>query len=188
MTHAPRRHRYTFQEYLALELSSSPSRVFRGRDLRQGGTPEHAALAVGVSTALLNQLRGGPCRVHNSDLRVRVADTGLTTYPDVSVVCGAYETDPADENTVLDPRVIVEVTSESTEDYDRGEKLDDYRRIPGLDAIVLVAHREALIEVHERQPDTTWRRTEARRGGVIRLASLQCLLSVDEIYAAAHPA
>lgn len=189
MAQAPRLHRYTFQEYLALELSSSVRHEFLGGEIyaMAGGSPEHAALAVGVSTALLTQLRGGPCRVHSSDLRVRVADTGLTTYPDVSVVCGAYETDPADKNTVLNPRVIVEVTSDSTEDYDRGEKLDNYRRIQGLDAIVLVAHREALIEVFERQADATWRRTEARRGGTIQLVSIKCALSVDEIYTAAHP-
>jgi hypothetical protein len=73
-----------------------------------GGTPEHAALAAVVSAALLAQTRGGPCRVHSSDLRVRALATGLTTYPDVTVVCGPYETDTKDKNTVVNPRLLVE--------------------------------------------------------------------------------
>ena len=94
-----------------------------------GGTPQHAALGAAVSAALLAQLRGGPRRVYSSDLRIRVAATGLATYPDVTVVCGRSERDPANEVTVVNPRVVVEVLSPGTEDYDRGEKLEHYKQI-----------------------------------------------------------
>jgi Uma2 family endonuclease len=187
VTHSPRLHRYTFDEYLALEASSTVRHEFLAGEIyaMAGGTPEHAALAVAVSSALLAQMRGGPCRVHSSDLRVRAPATGLTTYPDVTVVCGPYETDPKDKNTVVNPRLLVEITSESTEEYDRGEKLESYQRIPSLEAIVLVSHREQLLEVLERQRDGSWRRSEARKGSSLCIDALGATLSVDEIYAAA---
>jgi len=140
-----------------------------------------------VGAALLNQTRGGPCRVHSSDLRVRSLATGLTTYPDVTVVCGPYETDPQDKNTIVNPRVLVEVTSESTEEYDRGEKIESYQRIPSLEAVVLGSHREQLIEVFERGSGSSWQRSEARSGASLRIGALGATLGVDEIYAAVAP-
>jgi Uma2 family endonuclease len=189
VTNAPRLHRYTFQEYLSLEASSIVRHEFLAGEIyaMAGGTPRHAALAVAVSATLFAQTRGGPCRVHSSDLRVRALATGLTTYPDVTVVCGPYETDPQDKNTIVNPRLLVEITSESTEEYDRGEKLESYQRIPSVDAIVLVSHREQLLEVFERQSDSTWRRSEARAGASLPIAGLNATLSVNEVYAVATP-
>jgi Uma2 family endonuclease len=83
--------------------------------------------------------------------------------------------------------VLVEVTSESTEDYDRGEKLESYQRIASLEAIVLISHREQLIEVFEREGDSTWRRSEARPGASLKLTGLGATLDVKDIYAAAAP-
>lgn len=189
MTQAPRLHRYTFHEYLTIEQSSTIRHEFLAGEIyaMAGGTPQHAALSMAVGAALLAQLRGGQCRVHSSDLRVRVPDTGLTTYPDVSVVCGSYQSDPQDKNTIVNPVLVVEVTSESTEEYDRGEKLASYQRIPSLGGVVLVSHREQLIELFERESDGQWRRSEARAGATLRLPPLGATLSVDEIYAAAAP-
>lgn len=186
MTHATRLHRYTFGDYVALERASTVRHEFLDGEIyaMAGGTPEHAALAVGVSSALLAQLRGGPCRVHSSDLRVRVLSTGLATYPDVTVVCGPYETDPEDKTTVTNPKLVVEVTSDSTDEYDRGEKLESYKRIPELAAVVLVSHRERLIEVFERSGNE-WTRSEARQGARARLESLSVELDVNEIYESA---
>ncbi|MEO8183956.1 MAG: Uma2 family endonuclease [Deltaproteobacteria bacterium] len=189
MTQAPRLHRYTFHDYLSLEAGSTVRHEFLAGEIyaMAGGTPQHAALAMAVGAALVTQTRGGPYRVHSSNLRVRVLVTGLTTYPDVTVVCGPYETDPQDKNTIVNPRVLVEIMSDSTEDYDRGEKLESYQRIGSLDAIVLVAHREQLLEVFERQSDSTWRRSEAPIGASLRIGVLGATLSVDEIYAAVAP-
>lgn len=190
MTHAPRLHRYTFNDYLTMEASSTVRHEFLAGEIyaMAGGTPQHAALAAAMTAALISTLRGGPCRVHSSDLRVRVTETGLATYPDVTVVCGPYHSDPEDRNTIVNPNVIVEVTSDSTEHYDRGEKLASYQSIPTLSAIVLVSHRERLIEVFERQPDARWKRAEARREGRITIQSLHCELVTDEIYDTASPA
>lgn len=183
MTEA-RRHRYTFDDYLSVEVSSIVRHEFFAGEIhaRDGGTPQHAALAAAITAALISATRGGPCRVHSSDLRIRVTETGLATYPDVTVVCGPYESDPEDRNTIVNPRVLVEVTSESTEHYDRGDKLASDQTIRAVSAIVLVSHRERLIEVFERQGDASWKRAEARCQGRITIHSLPCELVTDEIY------
>lgn len=187
MTLAPRLHRYTYREYLELEEVSQVRHEFLAGEIyaMAGGTPEHAALAMSVGAALIAALAGGPCRVHSSDLRVRLLATGLTTYPDVTVVCGPYEYDPESKTTVTNPRVIVEVTSDSTEDFDRGEKLASYQRAPSVAAVIFVSHRERLIEVVEREAGDVWRRSEARRGARAPIAALGCDLTVDTIYDAA---
>lgn len=112
--------------------------------------------------------------------------TGLATYPDASVVCGPTERDPEKKTNITNPRVVVEVTSDGTEDYDRGEKLEHYKRIPSLEAVVVVSHREALVEVWWRaRGDSVWQRTEARAGESARIPALECALRVDAIWAAA---
>lgn len=181
-------HRYQFADYLALEESSNTKHEYLNGEVyaMAGGTPEHAALSAAISGALLSHLRGGPCRVYSSDLRVRVLATGLATYPDVTVVCGPLERDPAGPQTVVSPQVVVEVLSESTEGYDRGEKLDHYRTIPSLGAIVLVSHREACIEVWERGAGLEWSSHTFRSGEIFTLTSTNTRLAVDEIYAAAR--
>src|SRR5687768_14245293 len=122
------RQRYTFGQYIDLEQLSPIKHEFLGGAVwaMAGGTPDHAAIAANVSALLVEQLRGRPCRLFGSGLRVRVKATGLGTYPDVSVVCDALELDPDDRTrtTVVNPKLIVEVLSPSTEEYDRGEKLD----------------------------------------------------------------
>ena len=184
-TTVPRLHRYTFDDYVHIESFSSVKHEFLEGEIyaMAGGTPEQAALAMAIGAAFVNATRGGPCRVHSADLNVCVLETGLATYPDVTVVCGPYQRHPTSKNTVVNPRVVVEITSESTEDYDRGEKLASYERIPTLDAIVLVSHRERLIEVLERAEGGPWRRVEARSGGRARVEALSCDLEVDAIYA-----
>jgi Uma2 family endonuclease len=186
-TASPRIHRYTFREYLELEETSTVRHEFLEGEIygMAGGTPEHAALTMSAGAALVAATRGGPCRVHGSDLRVRVRAIGLATYPDVTVVSGPYETDPESRTTITNPRVVVEVTSDSTEEYDRGEKLESYQQIPSLGAVVLVSHRERLIEVFERGESGSWRRSEARQGGRVGLSVLGCELVVDEIYGTA---
>src|SRR5690606_17054586 len=147
-----------------------------------GATPEHAALSVNVSSSLHRQLRGGPCRVFSSDLRLRVSRTGLGTYPDVAVVCGELRFEPESRRTaVTHPTVIVEVLSDSTEEDDRTTKFEHYRTLPSLRTYVLVSHRERLVEVFERGESGEWKRTEARSGGEVKLSSIDCTLEVDEV-------
>lgn len=176
-------HRYTWDQYVALESSSNVKHEFLEGEIyaMAGGSPEHSALAANVIGALHPQLVGGPCRVFTSDLRVRVQETGLATYPDVTVVCGEAQRDASDRNTVLNPVVIVEVLSDSTDAYDRGEKADQYRRIASLQELMLISHREPLIEVFRRRAER-WDRTEARSGSTVQLTSIQATLSVDGVY------
>ncbi|MGA9525591.1 MAG: Uma2 family endonuclease [Myxococcaceae bacterium] len=179
------RHRHTWHDYLVLEQSSNTRHEFFQGDIfaMGGGTPAHSALAAAVTIALGSQLKGKPGRVYPSDLRIRALTTGLGTYPDVSVVCGAEEYDPDDENTIVNPTVLVEVLSDSTEAYDRGEKFENYRQIPSLREYVLVSHREPLVEVFRWREFDSWTRTEARTHATARLESIGCELNVDELYA-----
>ena len=147
-----------------------------------GGTPEHAALVASVIGLLFPQLRSGPCRVYDSDLRIRVHATGLVTYPDVTMICGPRQHDADDRNTAVNPTVIVEVLSRHTEEYDRGEKFEHYKQVPSLREYVLIAFDERAIEVWARGTGTEWTRTVARAGGATRLASIGSTLEVDALY------
>jgi Uma2 family endonuclease len=175
--------RYTLEEYLRLEeYANVKHELFDGHIYAMaGGTPEHGSYAANVIALLGSQLRGRPCRIQSSDVRIRVRATGLITYPDVSVVCGHAELDPDDRNAVVNPRLIVEVTSPSTDAYDRGEKLDHYRKIPELREVVFVAHESQRIDVVRREGDA-WSSHSAGAGASIRLSSVDCELSVDEVY------
>ena len=181
-------HRYRFTDYLLLEEASNTKHEFLNGEIyaMAGGTPEHSAIAVAVTVALANQLGGGPCRVFNSDLRVRVLATGLATYPDVTVVCGPLERDPESPANVVNPQLVVEVSSESTEAYDRGQKLDHYRRIPSLRAVVLISHRKTEIELWERAADGHWHSRSFGPGQAATLEAPPVRLDVDSIYAAAR--
>lgn len=178
-------HRHSFHEYLLLEESSNVKHeYFRGEIYAMaGGTPDHAALAMSFGALLVERLRGGPCRVFSSDLRVRVLATGLATYPDVTVVCGPLERDPDSRTTVTNPLLVAEVLSDATEDYDRGDKLEHYRRVPALKEYVLVSHRAPHIEIWRRGADGGWTHAEAKAGEKIRLDSLDCEVAVDDVYA-----
>ncbi len=174
----------THAEYLAAEAVSDVRHEFLDGEVwaMAGGTPEHAALALAMGSELRVALRGKPCRAYSADLRVRVVDTGLSTYPDVSVVCGQLETAPDDPDAVTNPIVLVEILSES-EGYDRGAKAAHYRRIPSLRDYVLVSQAEPRIEVHHRTESGRWELLEARPGETIELASLGARLDVAAIYA-----
>lgn len=178
-----RLHRYTYSEYLSLEDGANVRHEFLDGEIyaMAGGTPEHAAICANVTVALGQQLRGKGCRIHSSDLRIRVLETGLATYPDVTVVCTKAEIDPENRLTVINPKVLVEVLSPSTAAYDRGEKLSHYQRIPSLHEVVLVAHDERLIEVWRRGETGAWTRSEARSGS-IALDSIACTLDVADVY------
>jgi Uma2 family endonuclease len=181
--------RYTYGEYVAFERSSNVKHEFLGGQIyaMAGGTPEHAALAAAVIGLLFPALRAGACRAHDADLRVRTP-SGLTTYPDVTVVCGPRELDDEDRLAVTNPTLIVEVLSRSTEEYDRGEKSLHYKSVPSLRDYVLVSHREPGIEVWTRSDDNgEWRAVRAMAGGSASLRSIDARLDVNELYEAAGP-
>lgn len=141
MTEHARHHRFSYDEYLARERETGLRHEFLDGQVfaMTGGTPEHARLIAEVSFALRGAIDPKRCRVFSADLRVRIPSTGLSTYPDVAVVCGDVELARDDANAVINPTVLVEVLSPSTEAYDRGEKWAHYRRIESLRAYVLVS-------------------------------------------------
>lgn len=146
-----------------------------------GGTPAHAALSATVLRLIGNQLPEG-CRAYTSDLRVRIVASDVTTYPDGAVICGRSERADDDSIAVVNPTVLIEVTSPSTAAYDRGAKLEQYRLLPALREVLLVAHDDQRLTVVRRNDDGTWSEHEARAGGAIELLSLGLRLAVDDVY------
>src|SRR4051794_9504008 len=122
---------YTMEDYLGVEEMSGVRHEFSDGQIfaMAGGTPEHAALSAAVLVLLGGKLRGGTCRPYSAELRIRVLATGLATYPDAAVICGEVARDPTSPTHVTNPKVIVEVLSTSTEEYDRGEKREHYQQI-----------------------------------------------------------
>lgn len=175
---------YTYAEYLGFEASSNVKHEFLDGQIyaMAGGTPEHAALAAAIITLLGPQLRDGACRPYNSDLRVRTP-SGLTTYPDVTVVYGPRAIDAVDPLAITNPALIMEVLSRSTEEYDTGDRFEHYKSCPSLREYVLVSHRERSVEVRSRGEDG-WRTTVVSEGAIAQL-SIGARLDVRELYAAA---
>lgn len=187
MSHATRIHRYTYADYVALELVSPTKHEFLDGEIyaMAGGSEEHSALAAEVLRALGNAIGDRPCRAHTSDLRIYVEAAGLATFPDGSVICGVLEQHrPSPTATALNPSVLLEVTSDSSEEYDTGTKLEHYLTIPSLREYVIVSHRERRIIVHRRAEQGAWVTRVAIAGGKVGVESLGFELVVDEIYRA----
>ncbi len=172
-----------YDDYLALEARTGEKHEYLEGEAwaMAGGTPPHAQLSARIVMELGILVRGGSCGVYSSDLKLRVLATGLTTYADAVVVCGPIERAPMDRNAVTNPRVIVEVLSDSTEAWDRGGKFAHYRRVPSLQAYVLVSQREARIEVYSRD-GKRWTLAESGEGERVELPSLDGGLSVSAVY------
>ena len=145
-----------------------------------GGTPAHAALAASMTRLLGNALLGR-CRTFSSDLKVRIEATDLSTFPDVTVVCGEQRVAAIDPHAVTNPTILVEVTSYSTEDYDRGEKLGHYKQLPSLIAVLVVSHRRPQVTVVERE-GSAWTPREYRAGEEVVLENPRLSFAIDELY------
>ncbi len=173
------------EEYLALERKSSlKSEYFNGEVFAMGGaSPSHALIVTNIVSELRGQLKKRPCVVYSTDLRVKVAPTGLYTYPDVVVVCGKALFDDDQKDTLLNPALIVEVLSESTKDYDRGGKFEHYRTVESFKEYVLVAQDKHHVEHFVRQPDRRWLLSETNRiEDTLDLTSIGCRLALAEVY------
>lgn len=173
----------THIEYLELEETAVGRHEYFNGEIRPilHGTPDHAALAAAVLAIVGEQLPRG-CRAFTSDLRVQICTTGLTTYPDGAVVCGGSQRAPDDPIAVTNPLILVEVTSNSSEDYDRGDKLRHYQAIPSAKEILIVSHREPRIALH-RRGESGWTSFEAVAGESLSLESIGGTVRVDDVYA-----
>jgi Uma2 family endonuclease len=178
--------RLTPAEYLAIERAAeTKSEYFAGEMFAMAGaSPPHVLITSNVTAELNAQLKGRPCRVYSSDLRVRVSETDLYTYPDVVVVCGEQRFDDEKGDTLLNPTLIVEVLSETTEAYDRGDKFGHYRRLLSLQEYVLIAQDRQWAERYTRQEEGTgWVLTEVSGpAGVMALPSIGCELALADVY------
>jgi len=174
----------TEAEYLAVERDSETKHEFvNGEAIAMAGaTYTHNVIALNIGGELRSRLKGIPCRPVGSDQRVHVWETGLYTYPDISVVCGAVETHPDDPLSITNPRIIFEVLSESTEAYDRGAKFEHYQRVATLAEYVLVSQSERLVHHYARQEGGAWLFTSYSGADSVALPCLDVRLPLEEIY------
>jgi Uma2 family endonuclease len=181
---AARRKTWTPEEYLAWERASPEKHEFFQGEVfaMAGATKEHNLIVGNIVGELRNALRSGLCQVYPSDLRVKIPATGLYTYPDASVVCSKPKLEDDSFDTLLNPEVIFEVLSDSSENYDRGKKFEQYRTVASLREYILVAQDRVLVEQYTRMPDGAWVLREHRQGGRLDLACIGCALDVGEIY------
>jgi Uma2 family endonuclease len=177
--------RITPQEYLIRERqASTKSEFYQGEVFAMGGgSANHSLIAANFVGEVRNALKDKPCAVFNSDLRVQVQSTGLYTYPDATIVCGDLEFDDDHRDTLLNPTVIVEVLSDSTEKYDRGKKSNHYRQITSLKELILIAQDRPHVERFTRQPNGDWLFHEQKDPEAdFELKSLGISVAISELY------
>ena len=174
----------SYLDYLALERGSETKHEWIDGAVyaMAGGSYEHARLAASFLGELRAALRGRPCSVLGSDMRVRILTTRRATYPDASVVCGKPEHPPDDAHAIVNPVLLAEVTSESTEASDRGEKWAHYQRLPSLQHYLLLSQTEPRIELFTRAGGS-WTYSSFGPGDTIALPALDVRLAVDAVYA-----
>ncbi len=186
--------RYTVEEYLALERDSEERHEYLDGQiyLMAGESPEHADICTNLIRELATQLRGTPCRVRSKDTKVRSGPSpiprksakGLFSYPDVVVICGEPQYYDENRDVVINPTVIIEVLSDSTEAFDRGEKFLRYQnRNPSLTDYILVSQFAVIVEHYVRQPDGSWS-YQVYQGldQSLVVKSIDCRLHLSEVY------
>ncbi len=171
---------FSEEEYLAFERAAQLEHEERRAIAAE--SPEHALIATNIGGELRSRLKGKPCRVYQHDLRVHVAETGFFACPDVTVVSGPIRLHLKDGRSALNPTVVFEVLSGSTEAFDRGAKFAQYRRLPDLAEYVLVAQTRRLVEHFRRLDSGQWILTVHADAGDVQLSALGIALPLDEIY------
>jgi len=174
----------TLGEYLALERKAEiRSEYITGRMFAMSGASRrHSLIAGNFYRELSSQMRPRICEAHMNDMRVKVSPTGMYTYPDIVAVCGEALFEDEQIDTLVNPMVIVEVLSESTEAYDRGEKFAHYRRLETLREYVLVAQDKIRIE-HYRREGEEWILSEVSApDATLHLGSIDCHVEIAAIY------
>ena len=178
---------FTPEEYLELENAAEYKSQFVDGEIfaMAGGGRGHNEVLLNIITELNSQFRGRSCRVYFQDIRLRVAASGLYTYPDAMALCGEpkFEGKPGDPPSLLNPAVIFEVLSPSTQAFDRGDKFTRYRRLQTLRDYVLVSARDMRVEHHHLRDDGVWTYLDHRAPeSIVELASVGCELTIAEIY------
>jgi Uma2 family endonuclease len=175
----------TAADYLALERQAEIKSEYLNGCIyaMSGASHEHNTIVFNLARRIGNQLDGKPCRGYVNDMRVKVSPTGLYTYPDVVVVCNEPRFEDKQLDTLLNPQVIIEVLSESTEKYDRGAKFAHYQKLDSLTDYLLVAQNQPCIEHFQRQADGAWRYSTAQGlEAEIDIQNIGCVLRLAEVY------
>lgn len=172
-------------EYLALERQAEYKSEYLNGDIfaMTGASRHHNLIAGNIFAKFRQRLEGRPCETYMSDMRVKVTATGLYTYPDVVVVCGEPQFEDNFVDTLLNPTVLVEVLSTSTERYDRIAKSSYYRTLDSLAEHLLVAQDRYRIEQYVKQPDNQWSLFDYRSlDDTVELKSISCSLALGDVY------
>lgn len=176
----------TAEEYLVIERASPTKHEFyRGEMFAMAGAgTAHNQITFNLAGALHAQLASRPCVACLSDMRVKVMTSGLYTYPDVVVTCRQPQFEDKVLDTLLNPQVIIEVLSESTEKYDRGKKFELYRELESLQEVLLIAHDHAHVDHLRRRDDGVWTSTSVRGlEAVVHMPTIDCRLKLADVYA-----
>jgi Uma2 family endonuclease len=185
MSTAPQR-RYTEAEYLALDRASEIKHEFyRGEIFAMSGTSrQHNRINFNLTACLHGQLKDRDCDAYANDMRVKVQSTILYTYPDIVITCNEPRFLDSEVDTLLNPQVVIEVLSDSTEKYDRGKKFEHYRTVPSLREYILVSQDHAHIDRFALNEQGQWVLTDATGlDAVIELTAVGCRLPLAEVYA-----
>jgi Uma2 family endonuclease len=177
--------RYTPEEYLAIERNAEYKSEYLNGEIfaMSGASRKHNLISGNVYAALHGQLRKRKCEIYTGDMLVMVNDTGLYTYPDIAIVCDAPRFDDDMFDILLNPQVIIEVLSKSTESYDRGAKFAHYRTIDSLSDYLLISQDKLLVEHYIRHEKKSWLLSEyVSLEDVIRISSVGCELAIADMY------
>lgn len=177
------RKKWKVEEYLAFDRTSEEKHEYYAGEIfaMSGASRNHNLIVTNTVVSFGSQLRGRPCEVYPSDMRVKVSVLKYT-YPDITVACGEPRFADGEFDTLLNPTLIVEVLSELTENYDRGKKFEHYKTLKSLQAYILIAQAESHVE-HYRRTSGKWIFSEAKtREEIIELPSIGCTLNLSDIY------
>jgi Uma2 family endonuclease len=175
----------TPEEYLAAERRNEYKSEYMDGEMvaMTGASREQNLISVNIAGEVGRQLKDRPCEGYVSRMRVKIHPTSTYIYPDLVFVCGEPQFEDDELDTLLNPTLIVEVLSDSTERYDRGRKFGFYRTVESLAEYVLVAQDEDRVEQYTKQPDGRWLLTDHRSTeDSVELASIQCTLALREVY------
>jgi Uma2 family endonuclease len=179
-------HQTTFDDWLDAERARPDGRTeyVAGEIFAMaGGSEEHNLIVANVVGELRGQLKGKPCRVYPSDMKVRIAAANVGAYPDVMVICGERQFYDDHRDVVTNPHLLVEVVSDSTEGYDRGQKFAHYRQLESLQAYLLIAQDRVAVDLYLRQDDRTWNlQSFDELAAAIALPTIEARLAVAEVY------
>jgi len=180
----PTLRRLSPKEYLSLERAATDKHELVSGELfaMAGGSREHNLIAGNVVTELNQALRARRCVVYPSDMKIKAASASTYHYPDASVVCGEERFEDDVRDVVLNPTLLVEVLSDSTERYDRGDKFASYQQIASFTDYLLLSSKQTRVEHFAREADGSWRLRAYGPGERIPVVSLGVELEVDELY------